>query len=340
MTLENGTEQDLDRLCADLASAPFDHSLPLWATLIVDGLTENRVALIYRIHEALTTAEFGDFDALDDKSLPHQPTPTEVLEHQRRAKIRGAQHALKGLPSATFQAARVSARAVRSGNRWATGPCTGQSAIATFTIPVDSVKFLRSQNDASFNEVLLGVIAEGLSAGLKAAGVPARSIGLMSVVSRDDENGRTLSAWFLRLRTEHRSLGARLREVRAENQYWRRHALADGSELMTSLGMWAWRWARPPRRPSLMFHVAVSNVGAFDMMFEVPTARMLSAHFIGATTQQSPVNIGVLSAQGTVFIGIHIDVGAVPFAEKLISGLGDALGRASNPVDESVESSL
>jgi diacylglycerol O-acyltransferase / wax synthase len=48
-----GGRRELDELIGEIASTPLDRSHPLWEMYVVDGLADNRVAIIHKVHHVL-----------------------------------------------------------------------------------------------------------------------------------------------------------------------------------------------------------------------------------------------------------------------------------------------
>src|ERR1035437_6065722 len=56
VTIPNGSSTELDEFCALLASKPMDLKRPLWHIWLVDGLSDDRQAVIIKLHHCLTDA--------------------------------------------------------------------------------------------------------------------------------------------------------------------------------------------------------------------------------------------------------------------------------------------
>jgi len=48
-----GGRRELDQLIGDIASTPLDRSRPLWEMYVAEGLAENRIAIIHKVHHVL-----------------------------------------------------------------------------------------------------------------------------------------------------------------------------------------------------------------------------------------------------------------------------------------------
>ena len=48
-----GGRRELDRLIGEIASTPLDRSRPLWEMYVAEGLADNRIAIIHKVHHVL-----------------------------------------------------------------------------------------------------------------------------------------------------------------------------------------------------------------------------------------------------------------------------------------------
>ncbi|PRC49903.1 wax ester/triacylglycerol synthase family O-acyltransferase, partial [Mycobacterium sp. ITM-2017-0098] len=48
-----GGRRELDQLIGEIASTPLDRGHPLWEMYIADGLADNRIAVIHKVHHVL-----------------------------------------------------------------------------------------------------------------------------------------------------------------------------------------------------------------------------------------------------------------------------------------------
>jgi diacylglycerol O-acyltransferase / wax synthase len=93
--LETGTLREVFELAEPIAMQGFDRARPLWEFVLVEGLADDRVALITKIHHSITDGiggirllmELLDLDASgdDDQALPEAPEPEPRSEPVRMA---------------------------------------------------------------------------------------------------------------------------------------------------------------------------------------------------------------------------------------------------------------
>ncbi len=335
ITLASPTQEALDAATAEVAAIPFDHSRPLWDITIIDGLGDDRIAVIYRIHESVTEGTLTPFDAVDPSARPPQPQMQHVLDARSDARKQAIRSRVRRFPKAVVHAATVAAKAVKLRNPWMTGVCSGERYVRSFNVPIEVIREVHRTTGVRFNDVVLAMIAEGIMTGLRDAGVNASHVGLMNISARVIEDRSAISAWFVSSTTADGSFEECCHTLAAQTEWWRAAKLDEGAELMTDLGMSTWRFAKPPKRKSAIAHVVVSNLGSFAPMFAFSSAPMLEAHFVGAVTAQGPINISIVSGPRDAHVAMQIDLGAVPFGVALADGIAAEAQRLISSAEDS-----
>src|SRR5947209_7061235 len=114
-----GSEEQLLRLAARIASQQLDRSKPLWENWLVEGLEGNRFALISKTHHSLVYGVSGvDLATVLFDAEPNPPKPPAELEPwQPRPEPSAAELVLAGLRGAANTSAGILARAVSAATR-------------------------------------------------------------------------------------------------------------------------------------------------------------------------------------------------------------------------------
>jgi diacylglycerol O-acyltransferase len=73
-----GGRRELDQLIGEIASTPLDRSRPLWEMYIAQGLAENRIAIIHKVHHVLADG-VASANQMAQALEPQQPAGVDVL---------------------------------------------------------------------------------------------------------------------------------------------------------------------------------------------------------------------------------------------------------------------
>jgi diacylglycerol O-acyltransferase / wax synthase len=73
-----GGRRELDQLIGEIASTPLDRSRPLWEMYIAEGLAENRIAIIHKVHHVLADG-VASANQMGKALEPHQPSDVGPL---------------------------------------------------------------------------------------------------------------------------------------------------------------------------------------------------------------------------------------------------------------------
>ena len=109
-----GTEEQLFRLAARIASQQLDRAKPLWESWLVEGLEGDRFALIFKTHHSLVDGVSGVDLAtvLFDLSPNPAPAPTDLEPWQPHPEPSAAELALAGVRGAVRTTADLVTRAL------------------------------------------------------------------------------------------------------------------------------------------------------------------------------------------------------------------------------------
>jgi len=109
-----GTEQQLFLLAGRIASQPLDRSKPLWESWLIEGLEDDRFALIFKTHHSLVDGVSGVDLAtvLFDLSPDPPPPPTDLEPWKPHVEPSQADLVLAGVRGAVRTTAEIATRAV------------------------------------------------------------------------------------------------------------------------------------------------------------------------------------------------------------------------------------
>lgn len=196
-----GTDEQLTALVARLMSRPLDPDRPLWEMYLVEGLADDRFAVITKTHQAMvdgiTTIDIGQV-LLDETPDPAQPAeqlwmpgpepsdtelvaqavadavarPGELVDTVRRA----AQDLTAGA-TGLLRGAGALVGTVVSGGRLAPGSplnvaVSTQRRFAVARGSLDAYRAVRAAHDCTVNDVVLAVVTGALRTWLLSRGEP------------------------------------------------------------------------------------------------------------------------------------------------------------------------
>ena len=75
-----GGRRELDQLIGEIASSPLDRRRPLWQMYVAEGLADNRVAVIHKVHHALADG-VASANQMAKAMDPDNPVPADDLRH-------------------------------------------------------------------------------------------------------------------------------------------------------------------------------------------------------------------------------------------------------------------
>ncbi len=185
-----GSEQVLASLVAQIASQPLDRTRPLWELWVIEGLSEGRVALVFKVHHAV--ADGVSAIQLLLRLLDPSPEGASAWESHERARQPGPTsrallaHALSRLPRRSARFARLlldSTKSVAGATRSMVGgaadgprmpmPFSGprtpwngatspQRTVAYGSAPLADVKLINSVFGTTVNHVVLAACTQTL----------------------------------------------------------------------------------------------------------------------------------------------------------------------------------
>ncbi|HEX5146243.1 MAG TPA: wax ester/triacylglycerol synthase family O-acyltransferase [Conexibacter sp.] len=207
-----GTEEQLHRLAARIASQQLDRSKPLWECWFVEGLEDGRFALIFKTHHALVDGVSGVdlatvlFDlaavpAQQPEQDPWQPRPEPTGAELLAAGVAGFAKTALGVAERTVLAATNPAAAVDALREAAEGigevlwaglnpapetplnvPIGPHRRYAIVRNRLDDFRYVKGVLGGTVNDVVLTVVSGGLARWLRSRGVRTEGLELRALV--------------------------------------------------------------------------------------------------------------------------------------------------------------
>jgi WS/DGAT/MGAT family acyltransferase len=219
-----GTEDQLFQLTARIVSQQLDRSKPLWESWLVEGLEQDRFALIFKTHHSLVDGVSGVDLAtvLFDLSPTPAPAPTDLEPWQPKPEPSPAELLLAGVRGAVGATAEIFARALSAAGRptrslgklrdaaeglgeivWAglnPAPATPLNVEIgphrRYTVvrqSLDDYKEVKNALGGTVNDVVLTVVSGSLARWLRSRGIRTEGLEMRALVPvsvrTDDDHG-------------------------------------------------------------------------------------------------------------------------------------------------------
>ena len=353
-----GGRLQLERAIGRVLSRPLDRAKPLWELYVFEGLTDDRAAVLLKMHHALADGISGMliasalFDLSPDAELgppPKHPWKPEaapssvdlaadaiedLLLHPMEALVRVAE--------APVHAAAVVGQTL-DGLRSIVGmgaPPRGPFDVnigpnrrfATAEVSFDRIRDLKRALGGTVNDVVLAAVASGLHDLLQERGEPTRGRTLrvmvpVSVRSKAEQGdvGNRVAPAFIDVPVGKMTPRARLKRVRAATRALKESAMAVSADSIIGLGAYA-----PPAIHAMAarmvsrgrwFNLVVSNVPAPQVPLYLAGAKLLANYPSMPLGETSGLSIACTSLGGTMAFGLTADWDAVKDLEVLARGI-------------------
>jgi WS/DGAT/MGAT family acyltransferase len=358
-------EEALDELAGRIASEPLDESRPLWQLHFVEGLPDDRVAYIVKLHHAvadgMASAELvaRAFQSTSDPvELPPPVTePNEAVPDRWRLLAGTARRELARQRELASLLGR-SARAIRTGVRWRrehrggvarpfegpmtrfNRPITPNRCYANVTLPLSDLKAVKTAFGGTLNDVYLALVGGAIHRYLRLRGelpdVPATA-AVPASVRREDEDptfGNAIAQWFVSTGSNLADPVERLRSV-IENARVARELFAarDARLAVDWLDYWPLRWMYLGGFQRLAaavlrrpsFTVIVSNVRGPRQPLYSDGAPVVALRSMGPLALQQGLNFTAWSYLDDFAVGLHACREHVPDLAVLADAMRDEL---------------
>jgi WS/DGAT/MGAT family acyltransferase len=203
-----GSEEQLRNLAARIFSQQLDRSKPLWELWLVEGLTEDRFAIIGKSHHALVDGVSGVdittvlFDVEREPTNPParppkwaprpEPTDLKLLSDALRERatspreiVRGMRAALRG-PRQVLSGISDASKMVGAGMSAPSTPFNVEIGphrrIAFVRTELDLLKAVKNEHGGTVNDVVLSVVTGALGNYLRARGQDTEGLELRAMV--------------------------------------------------------------------------------------------------------------------------------------------------------------
>jgi len=356
-----GEERQLKRLCGRILSQKLDLTKPLWEFWVVEGVADDRFALIAKVHHAMVDGIAGMdlLIALLSAAPQHDFTPAppwrprpapgraELLLHAlerhgeaARALVRKTGEAVRDpvrTVAAIWETVGGIAEALAPGNVPASptplNPDPGPHRRFDW-LPMDlrAVKEVKRRLGGTINDVVLATVAGAVRRYLRGHGVDTRGLDFRAMVPvslrRPDERGRLtnrVANFVAALPVGDDDPLVRYRRVVEATTSRKASPIVRASELVEEVADWTSSlWLTQLVRFAAArraYNIVVTNVPGPQAPLYLLEAPLRAAYPMVPLFHNQGVGIALFSYDGGLFWGVNADWDAVPDLHDLVEAL-------------------
>lgn len=338
-----GGRRELDEAIGEIASTPLDRSRPLWEMYFIDGLANNRIAVVGKIHHALADgiasanlmARGMDLVAgpqHDDDFYEPDPAPTggqlvrsAFRDHLRQmAKIPGTiRYTAAGIGRVRRSSRKLSADLTRPFTpppTFLNHVLTPERRFATATLALADIKATSKQLGVTINDLVLAISAGALRTLLlrydgKADHPLLASVPMSFDFSADRISGNRFSGVLVALPVDVADVRERVAQAREAADLAKEAHHLVGPELVSRWSAYLppapaeslFRWLSGKDGQNKVLNLNISNVPGPRERGRVGGALVTEIYSVGPLTAGSGLNITVWSYVDQLNISVLTD---------------------------------
>jgi diacylglycerol O-acyltransferase len=355
-----GTDEVLRRTAARIFAQHLDRRKPLWEIWMVEGLSDNRWALLSKVHHCMVDGVSATdlMTVMFDDSPPQppeerwqpapEPTNAELVLHTLTRQVFNPSEQLRALraaasrPRASLAKAQALVRGVTStagllrplGESSLTGSIGPHRTWSTAYVHLSDVKAIRSALGGTVNDIVLTIVAGGLRELLLSRGETIEGDGVRVLVPvsvrQPGERGvynNQVSAMLPTLPAGTEDPVGRLQSIRTQMDRLKESGQAVAGEVLTSLSGFA-----PPlllalggrlaaRSPSLGVQTGVTNVPGPQQPLQTLGRRLLESFPFVPLIGNVRISIAIFSYNGGLYFGVTGDYDSSSDIDVLTEGV-------------------
>jgi WS/DGAT/MGAT family acyltransferase len=353
-----GGAAQLKQLAARIMAQRLDRARPLWEMWVVEGLEDDRFALISKVHHCMIDGVSGvdlmnvlmspspDAEIFEPVPFVPRPAPTafELLRDEllRRARLpfEAVRDTRKLIREAEDSRREISVRlrAVREmlgGAFQRSSPTPLNERVSPhrrfewLVLAVDELKAVRRALGGSLNDVVLTIVTGAVRRFLEQRHFPLEGIDfrVMAPVSvrAESERGRLgnrVSAWIVPLPIAEPDPALRLQTISACTEQLKQKRQAVAAQVLTQAADWtpATLLALGARNATrqLPFHMVVTNVPGPQVPLYLLGSRMVEAYPVVPLLDGLGLGIALFSYDGRLCWGFNADYDLVPDLDSFV----------------------
>jgi len=348
-----GSEAQLKRMAARIMEQPLDRSRPLWEVWVVEGLSEQRFALISKTHHCVFDGAAGmglmgyllSTDPAQrippaPRFVPQTPPSPDELRrawrrHRRRLPLRalrdlrGFLRAHDDLPEELLRRARAlgelaMAKLAPASETALNGPVGPHRIFDWLELPLELVKQIKRARGCSVNDVVLAIATGALREFLAVRQERPEDLDFRVATpvdvraSRDRGRlGNKVSSWIVPLPVGEADPLAQLDAIHRTTQRMKQSRQAEVVELVTALREWLPFDLQQLQRGSV--NAFVTNVPGPQVPLYLAGARLEALYAQAPLIEGLGLVMSATSCDGKLCFGFNADCDRVPDLDELVA---------------------
>jgi diacylglycerol O-acyltransferase len=353
-----GSEDQLKQLSARIMSHQLDRSKPLWEFWVVEGLSENRFAIISKVHHCMIDGMSGaDLATILMSASPDYETPAvyqymprpapsslELFQHETKRMVSAPVQIFRSVRDFRRQTENVRAEIGKRAN--AIGDLLGYAITSPsetplnghisshrmfdfMSTPIADVKSVRRAFGCTLNDLVLATVSGAVRSYLIRRRVDPKKIDFrvsapVSVRPKDHQQGElgnNVSSWILRLPIGERDPIKRLEAIHRVTSELKRSEQALGVQMLMAAAEWA-----PSALLSLgsqatsgPINMIVTNVPGPQVPLYMMGSRLMGMFPQVPLLENTGLGIALFSYDGSLNWGFNCDPSLVPDVGTFVS---------------------
>jgi WS/DGAT/MGAT family acyltransferase len=356
-----GDDEKLKRLAGRIMSQQLDRSKPLWEIWFVEGLSDDRFALISKTHHAVVDGVSGadlltvvldlqpepPVDEVEPWRPEPEPTPDQLLLEAIGERVTSPAEVIRTLQSAMLDPTKIPNRVIEAAR--AVGSFVGGTLDLAPTsslnqrigphrryenvlVSLDDVKRIKDQHGTTVNDVVLAAVTGGLRQLLQQRGERVDEIELRAMIpvsvrtdSQKGALGNQVSTMWATLPVKETDPVRRLQTVNEHMGNLKGSGQAVGAQILTSLGEYA-----PPTilaqasrlvQRQRAYNLTITNVPGPQIPLYTCGRKMLEVYPILPLAGNTTLGVALFSYNGTVGFGLIGDYDTASDLAVLAEGI-------------------
>jgi WS/DGAT/MGAT family acyltransferase len=371
-----GTEDQLKKLSARIMAQPLDRTRPLWETWVVEGLEQDRFAVITKIHHCMIDGSSGvDLANImmstdPETAIPEAPTfvprpapsNSDLLREEVWRRTSLPLRILRGLNSFIEEsedlAMEVTARAkilwqtlgqgLSASETPMNGPPSPHRKFDWHEMPLADIKAIRKSLDCSVNDVVLTIVTGAVRDFLAMRGARPEDlefkISAPVSIRREEEKGKLgnrVSSWIISLPIDEGDPRRQLERLHATTQELKETNQALGVEMIMKLAE-----VTPSSLLSLgaqsvsgPINSIVTNIPGPQVPLYLQGAKLISLFPQVPLLGDMGLGIALMSYNGKICWGFNANPDVIPDLEAFVSLIRTTIDRVADAAGVSLSDS-